>query len=65
MGKTCLKTIHREKDGGGVDGHGVHLFPHIHQEYTFRHRSACRTPAGSRQKYLTSRKENIKTYKAQ
>ena len=31
----------------------------IHQEYTLRHRSACRTPAESRQEYLTSRKEYI------
>ena len=28
----------------------------IHQEYTFRHRSAFRTPAESRQEYLTSGK---------
>ena len=28
----------------------------IHQEYTFRHRSACRTPTESRQEYLTSGK---------
>ena len=33
---------------------GVHLSPRIHQEYTFRHRSACRTPAENRQEYLTS-----------
>ena len=42
-----------EQDGRGVGGHGVHLSPWIHQEYTFRHRSACRTPAESRQEYLT------------
>ena len=30
----------REQDDGGVGGHGVHLSPWIHQEYTFRHRSA-------------------------
>ena len=46
-----------EQDGRGVGGHGVHLSPQIHQEYTFRHRSACRTPAESGQEYLTSRKE--------
>ena len=46
-----------EQDGGGVGGHGVHLSPQIHQEYTFRHRSACRTPAESGQEYLTSGKE--------
>ena len=30
------------QDGRGVDGRGVHLSPRIRQEYTFRHRSACR-----------------------
>ena len=35
------------KDGRGVGGCGVHLSPWIHQEYTFRHRSACRTLAES------------------
>ena len=29
----------------------------MHQEYTFRHRSACRTPAESVQEYPTTRKE--------
>ena len=24
------------QDGRGVGGHGIHLFPWIHQEYTFR-----------------------------
>ena len=48
-----------EQDGRGVGGHGVHLSPWIHQEYTFRHRSACRTPAKSGQGYLTSGKEYI------
>ena len=48
-----------EQDGRGVGGHGVHLSPQIHQEYTFRHRSACRTPAESGQEYLTSGKEYI------
>ena len=42
-----------------VGGLGVHLSPQIHQEDTFRLRSACRTPAESRQEYLTSRKEYI------
>ena len=28
---------------------GVHLSPQIHQKYTFRHRSVCRTPAESGQ----------------
>ena len=47
----------REQDGRGVGGCGVHLSSQIHQEYTFRHRSACRTPAESQQEYLTSGKE--------
>ena len=46
----------REQNGGGVGGGGVHLSPWIHQEYTFRHRRACRTPVESRQEYLTSKK---------
>ena len=41
---TFIKRILVE-DGGGVRGRGVHLCLWIHQEYTFRHRSACRTPA--------------------
>ena len=40
-----------------MGGHGVRLSPQIHQEYTFRHRSACRTPAESRQEDLTRGKE--------
>ena len=55
----------REQDGGGVDGHGVHLSPLIYQEYTFRHRSACSTPAESGQEYLTSGKEYIEPRKTQ
>ena len=47
----------REQDGRGVGGHEVHLSPWMHQEYTFRHRSACRTPAESGQECLTSGKE--------
>ena len=43
-----------EQDGGRIGGHGVHLSPWIHQEYTSRHRSACRTTAGSGQEDLTS-----------
>ena len=52
-----------EQDGGGVGGRGVHLSPQIHQEYTFRHRGACRTPAESGQEYLTSGKEYIEPCK--
>ena len=50
----------REQDGRGAGGGGVHLSPWIPQEYTFRHRSACRIPAESGQEYLTSGKEYIK-----
>ena len=52
-----------EQDGGGVGGHGVHLSPWMHQEYTFRHRSACRTPAEHGQEYLTSGKEYVEPCK--
>ena len=55
----------REEDGGGVGGHGVHLSQQIHQEYTFRQRSACRTPAESGQEYLTSRKDYTEPCKTQ
>ena len=48
-----------EQDGRGVGGCGIHLSTEIHQEYTFRHRSACIKPAESGQEYLTSRKEYI------
>ena len=38
----------------------------LHQsEYTFRLRSACRTPAESGQEYLTSEKEDIDPCKTQ
>ena len=42
-----------------------YISPQIHQEYTFRHRSACRTPAESRQEDLTSGKEFIEPHKTQ
>ena len=45
----------------GVGGCGTHLSPRIYQEYTFRHRSACRTPAESRHEYPTNRKECIRS----
>ena len=48
---------------GVVGGHGVHLSPWIHQEYTFRHKSACRMPAESRRAYLTRGKEYIEPLK--
>ena len=53
----------RHQDGGGGGGHGVHLSPRMHQEYTSRHRNECITPAESRQEYLTSRKEYIEPRK--
>ena len=52
----------REQAGRGVSG-CEHLSTQIHQIYTFRHRSACRTPAESGQEYLTSRKECIELCK--
>ena len=52
-----------QQDGGGVGGHGVHLSPWIHQEYTFIHRSACRPPAENGQEYLTSGKKYIEPRK--
>ena len=45
-------------------GCGVHLSPRIHQEYIFRHRSACRTLAESGQEYLTRGKEYIEPCKS-
>ena len=54
-----------DQDGRGVGGHGVHLSPWIHQEYTFRHRNARGIPAESRQEYLTRGKEEIEPHKAQ
>ena len=53
----------REQDGGGVGGCRAHLSSQMQEEYTFRHRSACRTPAESRQEYLTSGKEYIEPRK--
>ena len=55
--------LEREQDGRGVGGHGGHLSPWIHQEYTFKHRSACRIPTESGQEYLTSGKEYIEPRK--
>ena len=52
-----------EQDGGGVGGCGVHLSPRIHEEHTFRHRSAYRTPAESGQEYLTRGKKDIGPHK--
>ena len=54
-----------EQDGRGVGGCGIHLSQWIHQEYTLRHRRACRTPAESRHDYLTMGKEYIEPRKTQ
>ena len=54
-----------EQDGRRVRGHGISLSPWIHQEYTFRHRSTCRTPTESGQEYLISRKDYIDLHKTQ
>ena len=59
------KGKNTEQDGKGVGGHEVYLSPRIHQEYSFRHRSACRIPADSGQKYLTSGKEYTEPHKTQ
>ena len=55
--------VEQEQDDGGVGGRGVHLSPWMHQDYTFRHRSACRIPAGSRREDLTSGKQYIAPHK--
>ena len=57
------QNIYREKDGGGVGGCGVHHSPWIHQEYTYRHKSECRTPAESIKEDLTGGKEYIEPHK--
>ena len=57
------EAVEREQDGRGVGGRGVHLSPWIHQEYTFRQRSTCRTSAESRHEYLTSGKEDAEQCK--
>ena len=62
---TTNKKSTIEEQDGEVGGCGVHLSPQIHQEYAFRHRSACRKPAESGQEYLTSRKEYIEPCKTQ
>ena len=41
--KLQLDTSRGEQDGRGVGGCGEHISPWIHQDYTFRHRSTCRT----------------------
>ena len=49
----------KDQDGEGIGRHGVYLSPLIHQEYTFTHRCAWRTPSESGQEYLTSWKDYI------
>ena len=57
-GEFSLKSSkQREQDDRGVGGCEAHLSPRIHQEHTFRHRSACRAAAESGQEDLTSGRE--------
>ena len=59
-----IKTkLFGDQDGRGIGGHGEHLFPWIHEQYTFRQRSECKTPAESRQENLTSGKEYLDPHK--
>ena len=60
-----MYNILEEQDGGGVAGCGVLLSPQIHWEYTFRHRTACKTPAERGQVFLTSGKEYVEPCKTQ
>ena len=59
------RMLGEEQDDRGAGGHGVRRSPRTQQVYAFRHRSACRTPAESRQEYLTTGKEYIKPHKTQ
>ena len=59
--KEKKKKKRGEQDGRGAGGCGVHLSPWIHQEYTFRHRGTCRTPAESGQEHLP-REKNIQNH---
>ena len=52
-----------EQDSRGVCGCGVYLSLQIHQKYTFRCRSACRTPPERGQEYLTIGKQYIEPCK--
>ena len=54
-----------EQDGRGVGGRGVHLSPRTHQEHTFRHTSARRTPAECVQGDLTGGKESVEPRETQ
>ena len=60
--KQALKFI-KKRVGGEGSGHAVHLSPRVHEEYTFRHTSARRTPAECGQEDLTSGKEYIEPCK--
>ena len=59
------RMLGEEQDDRTVGGRRVPHSPRIHQEYTFRHRSACRTPAESGQEYLATGKAYIKPCKTQ
>ena len=58
-----IKNIAEIQEGRWVGGHGGPLSPWIHQEYNSRHGRSCRTPAESRQEYLTTRKVYIEPHK--
>ena len=45
----CKSKYKLQKQDGRIGGCEVPICPWIHQEYTFRHRSANRTPADSGQ----------------
>ena len=55
----------RNKMARGAGGHRIQLSPQIHQEYTFKHKSACRIPTESAHEYMASRKEYIDPRKTQ
>ena len=50
------RMLGEEQDDRTVGGRRVPHSPRIHQEYTFRHRSACRTAAERGQEYLTTKR---------
>ena len=54
-----------QQDGRDVGGCGVHLFPQIPQEYSFRPRNALRVLVDSGPEYLASGKEYIEPCKTQ
>ena len=74
MGSTVLKTFWLKMTGIGRTrwqrsrwtwSTSLSTAPRIHEEYTFRYRNACGTPAESGKEYLTSGKEYIEPNKTQ